>query len=428
MRLFIIIIIGTLLLINTSCTESNTIEELRTAEILRTLSEDKMKGRFALSSEIKLAENFISNHFKSAGLRALNKNSFHQYFTLSTSYIESSKITIDGKLIDENKYLAFSIAEIFQSSTKDIPTYFIRKKENFWFKFHEYKSLNNDAIILIDPAFKDLFKRYKIFYGNEHRFLKENKNGTIVFIVANANIEDVEIEITSKIEEQSIANIVGVIDGERKDEFVIFSAHHDHIGIQTAIGADSIANGANDNGSGVTAVIQLAKHFASKEQPKRTLIFATFTAEEFGGYGSQYFSKQYNPDEIIAMFNIEMIGKPALSGPNSAWITGYERSTFGQILTESTTGTNFKFYPDPYPNQNLFYRSDNATLARLGVPAHSICTTPIDVDTDYHQVSDEFNTIDINHLNNTIKAIANASEGIISGEHTPSRVNVSLLD
>jgi Zn-dependent M28 family amino/carboxypeptidase len=128
------------------------------------------------------------------------------------------------------------------------------------------------------------------------------------------------------------------------------------------------------------------------------------------------------------MFNIEMIGKPALSGPNSAWITGYERSTFGQILTESTTGTNFKFYPDPYPNQNLFYRSDNATLARLGVPAHSICTTPIDVDTDYHQVSDEFNTIDINHLNNTIKAIANAAEGIISGEHTPSRVNVSLLD
>ena len=80
MRLFIIIIIGTLLLINTSCTESYTIEELRTAKILRTLSEDKMKGRFALSSEIKLAENFISNQFKSAGLRTLNENSFHQYF------------------------------------------------------------------------------------------------------------------------------------------------------------------------------------------------------------------------------------------------------------------------------------------------------------------------------------------------------------
>ena len=190
-------------------------------------------------------------------------------------------------------------------------------------------------LLLIDPAFRIYLSDTK-FFMVRHRFLKENKNGTIVFIVANANIEDVEIEITSKIEEQSIANIVGVIDGERKDEFVIFSAHHDHIGIQTAIGADSIANGANDNGSGVTAVIQLAKHFASKEQPKRTLIFATFTAEEFGGYGSQYFSKQYNPDEIIAMFNIEMIGKPALSGPNSAWITGYERSTFGQILSENS--------------------------------------------------------------------------------------------
>lgn len=128
------------------------------------------------------------------------------------------------------------------------------------------------------------------------------------------------------------------------------------------------------------------------------------------------------------MFNIEMIGKPALSGPNTAWITGYDRSTFGELLSKSTEGTIYEFYADPYPNQNLFYRSDNATLARLGVPAHSISTTPIDVDTDYHQVSDEFDTINISHLNNTIKAIAKGAEGIISGEQTPTRVDVSQLD
>lgn len=123
-----------------------------------------------------------------------------------------------------------------------------------------------------------------------------------------------------------------------------------------------------------------------------------------------------------------MIGKPAVSGPNSAWITGFERSTFGEILSESAHNSNYEFYPDPYPNQNLFYRSDNAVLARLGVPAHSISTTPIDVDRDYHEVTDEFDTIDISHLNNTIHAIAKAAEIIISGRATPTRVDTSLVD
>ena len=147
---------------------------------------------------------------------------------------------------------------------------------------------------------------------------------------------------------------------------------------------DSIANGANDNASGTTALIELARFFARMGVPERTLLFAAFTAEEAGGFGSRHFSNQLDPDRIVAMFNIEMIGKPAVSGPNTAWVTGFERSDLGAILQRSVEGTEYSFYADPYPEQDLFYRSDNATLARLGVPAHSISTTPIDVDTDYH--------------------------------------------
>ena len=86
-------------------------------------------------------------------------------------------------------------------------------------------------------------------------------------------------------------------------------------------------------------------------------------------------------------------------------------------------GTEYEFYADPYPTQNLFFRSDNATLARLGVPAHSISTTPIDVDPDYHQVSDEVDTLDLDHMTNTIRAIAMAAATIMSGEATPTRVD-----
>lgn len=164
------------------------------------------------------------------------------------------------------------------------------------------------------------------------------------------------------------------------------------------------------------------------DQPERTLMFVAFTAEEMGGFGSRYFSQQLNADEIVAMFNIEMIGKPATEGPNTAWITGFEMSDFGKILQKAVEGTEYEFYADPYPTQNLFYRSDNATLARLGVPAHTISTTPIDVDQDYHQVTDHVETLDLDHMTNTIKAIAAGATTIISGAETPTRVDTSAVD
>ena len=230
---------------------------------------------------------------------------------------------------------------------------------------------------------------------------------------ADANVQEQEYEL---------ANVVGMIPGNRTDEFVLFSAHYDHIGMRGDSG-DTIANGANDNASGTTAVISLARYFASQAKPERTLLFVAFTAEERGGFGSRYFSEQLDPDQIVAMFNIEMIGKRAVSGPNTAWITGFDRSSFGEILQQAVEGTEYEFYADPYPDQNLFFRSDNATLARLGVPAHSLSTTPIDVDPDYHQVTDEVDTLDLDHMTNTIRAIAMAGATIISGEATPTRVD-----
>jgi len=226
--------------------------------------------------------------------------------------------------------------------------------------------------------------------------------------------------------EYELSNVVGMIAGNRTDEFVVFSAHYDHIGIRPG-GDDVIANGANDNASGTTAVIELARYFNSQPKPERTLLFVAFTAEESGGLGSRHFSEQLDPDSIVAMFNIEMIGKPAVSGPNTAWITGFERSSFGEILQRAVEDTQYGFYADPYPDQNLFSRSDNATLARLGVPAHSISTTPIDVDPDYHQVTDHVDTLDLDHMTETIRAIAMAGGTIISGAETPTRVDPSSI-
>ncbi|MBU0696818.1 MAG: M20/M25/M40 family metallo-hydrolase, partial [Bacteroidetes bacterium] len=244
-----------------------------------------------------------------------------------------------------------------------------------------------------------------------------------LFILGNEEVKSIDASFTNSISTVPLFNVVGVLPGKSKpNEYVVFSGHYDHLGIIKAVNQDSIANGADDDASGTTAVIELAKYFAQKKDNERTIIFVAFTAEEIGGYGSQYFSKQLNPDEVVAMFNIEMIGKESKFGKNNAFITGYERSDFGKILQKNLEGTDFKFYPDPYPKQNLFFRSDNATLARLGVPAHTISSDQIDTDKLYHSVDDEFETMDIGNITEIIKAIAMSATSIVEGKATPSRV------
>lgn len=204
---------------------------------------------------------------------------------------------------------------------------------------------------------------------------------------------------------------------------MVFSGHYDHLGfVKPSAAGDLIANGADDDASGTTAVVALAEYFKQKNDNARPLLFAAFAAEEVGGFDSQYFSTQLDPQQVVAMFNIEMIGKEAKFGPKTAFITGYDKSDFGPLLQENLKGTEFRFEPDPYPAQNLFYRSDNATLARLGVPAHTISADQIPIDKLYHSVDDEVSSLDVQNMTGVISAIARSASGIVAGQQTPTRV------
>lgn len=217
-------------------------------------------------------------------------------------------------------------------------------------------------------------------------------------------------------------NVIGIIPGKSKlDEYVVFSAHYDHLGSKNK-GEDKVYNGANDDASGCTAVIALAKYFKELNQNERTLIFITFTGEEVGGFGSAFFTESINPDKVVAMFNIEMIGTESKWNKNSAFITGFDKSDFGAILQKNLKGSNFNFYEDPYPREQLFYRSDNARLAAVGVPAHTISTSKMDDEPNYHKLSDEVSTLDLDNMTEIIKAIAISSESIIKGIDTPTRI------
>ena len=167
--------------------------------------------------------------------------------------------------------------------------------------------------------------------------------------------------------------------------------------------------------------------FAKENNNERTLIFTAFSAEEIGGFGSRYFSKQLNAKSISAMINIDMIGKPAKFGVGTVWMTGMERSNLAEQMNNALAPHKLSIFADPYPEQNLFYRSDNATLARLGVPAHSFSSTQLDKDQHYHKTTDDINSLDIKSMHQVIKTIALATTPLVTGEITPSRIDVNLV-
>jgi hypothetical protein len=108
-------------------------------------------------------------------------------------------------------------------------------------------------------------------------------------------------------------------------------------------------------------------------------------------------------------------------------MTGMERSNLGQLLNQQLKAHNTEIYRDPYPQQGLFYRSDNATLARLGVPAHSFSSTQLDRDKHYHQVSDDISSLNLPSMHQVINNLAIATQGLVTGIDTPTRVDVSKV-
>ncbi|MEO5996961.1 MAG: M28 family peptidase [Chitinophagaceae bacterium] len=406
-------------------TIDNIINKNEVQRIESILSNDSMAGRKVFSAGINKAADFISKEFSAIGLQTFKgAKSFKQEFEMMGATTSSISGSVNSLHLKEENIIAITTMPLLTITPKSgFEIASIKKGDNFFRKAFSYINAKKNYLVLVSNSFSANFNRL-----NEFKSPLFKSDNSVVFILSDEESKEYSISIASKISAMPIANIVGVLPGKsKKNEFVIFSAHYDHLGIGAPVDGDSIFNGANDDAAGSTAVIMLAKYFKSLGNQERTLIFTTFAAEEIGGYGSQYFSRQLNADDVVAMFNIEMIGTDSKWGNNSAYITGYEKTNLGKILEKNLTGTGFTFYPDPYPDQDLFYRSDNATLAKLGVPAHTISTSKMDSEKFYHTVKDEIGTLVLDNMAMIIKAIALSAGTIINGKDTPSRVDVQQL-
>ncbi len=217
------------------------------------------------------------------------------------------------------------------------------------------------------------------------------------------------------------ANVVGVMEGgdaSRRDQVILVTAHYDHIGIGRPVNGDSINNGADDDGSGTIALLELARQMMRGDRPARTIVFAAVTGEEVGLIGTRwYVANPVRPlERTVANFNLEMIGRPdsLTGGPGTAWLTGYERSTFGDILAQA----GVPIVPDPRPAQRFFERSDNIDFARRGIPAHTLST--FNLHGDYHTVDDEADKIDTQHMARVIDAALVALRALANADAVPA--------
>ena len=402
-----------------------SMEETRRIEA--TLSSDEMQGRRTFTPGIEKAAGFIASEFEKIGLKKLgNSNSYLQSFAMIRPKTTAVKATMNGNTIDPKKISISSVEKsitISEKSGYEIAT--ITRGANFINEWRKLMTSTKNTIVFFDSTHETMMMRV----GQRGGQLYQNQP-SVIFVSQNEKPSSFSIEATQEITEMPLSNVVGIIPGKSKaNEYVIFSGHYDHLGISSRNikDNDSIYNGANDDAAGTTAMIMLAKYYKALNQNERTLVFAAFTAEEIGGFGATYFSKQFDPKQVMAMFNIEMIGTESKWGKNSAYITGFDKTNMGEILQKNLEGTGFMFHPDPYPDQQLFYRSDNATLARLGVPAHTISTAKMDQEPHYHKASDEIGTLDMDNMSSIIKAIALSARGIVSGKETPTRVDTSTL-
>ena len=187
----------------------------------------------------------------------------------------------------------------------------------------------------------------------------------------------------------SMRNVLGMIPGKNTKEYVIVGAHFDHLGIDPALDGDQIYNGADDNASGVSAVLQIARAFlASGQQPERNVIFAFWDGEEKGLLGSKYFV-QTCPflSQIKGYLNFDMIGRNNKPQQPKQVVYFYTAAhpVFGDWLKEDIRKYGLQLEPDYRAWENPIGGSDNGSFAKAGIP---IIWYHTDGHPDYHQPSD----------------------------------------
>ncbi len=249
-------------------------------------------------------------------------------------------------------------------------------------------------------------------------------HGPLLKLLRSGEARSIAVETDVATEPVVAHNVVGILPGRRRDdgrepEAVVVTAHYDHIGVSESPGLDDpIFNGADDDASGVAAVLAIAAELAAGPPPERTVVFLLVTGEEMGLLGTNYYlEKPVVPlDRTVANINFEMVGRPdpEVGGAGALWITGYELTNLGPAL--ALAGLEVRC--DPRPRENFFRRSDNYAFVRKGIVAQTLSSFALHA--DYHRPSDSPDTLDYDHLEAAARIGVGAVRLVASGSVDPA--------
>jgi hypothetical protein len=207
-------------------------------------------------------------------------------------------------------------------------------------------------------------------------------------------------------------NVIGVLKGRDavlRNTYVLVTAHYDHIGEKKDATGDTVYNGANDNASSVSALIEIARAMsAALVKPRRSVVFMAYFGEERGLVGSRYYAAHpvFPIEKTYAQVNLEQLGRTDdVEGPRvrAATLTGWDRSDVGTILAAAAKPLGIRIYKHEKYSEEFFERSDNEALVKLGVPAHTVSVAygfP-----DYHGLGDEAGKLDYANMSAVSRAV-----------------------
>lgn len=279
--------------------------------------------------------------------------------------------------------------------------------------------LSAERIALSDPAMAETPAIPHFWVnGREPRITKTLRDASEVTLKT-------EGRTTRRVLSPNVAAYMEGSDPKLKDQYIILSAHYDHVGVGAQGGQpytpeDSIFNGARDNAFGVTGVLAAAKSF-NELKPKRSVLFLAFTGEELGLLGSRYYAENPLLPLKNAVFNLNCDGA-GYNDTSVISVFGLERTGASKQIEQAAKTFGLGVVGDPAPEQNLFDRSDNVNFAAKGVPAPTFTPGFRDFDADimkyYHQAIDNPETIDFDYLLRYSKAYVLAAR-LIANLPTP---------
>ncbi|GAB3220981.1 M28 family peptidase [Algoriphagus aestuariicola] len=431
------------------------------------LASDELKGRDPARPEMKLAYTFIAEQLKKAGAKTLEgADGYYQNipFRLS-SPPKSGTISIGGTEFSQGKNLLVLDGKSF-SGTYEIVDLGFGSEEDFAGKDLKGKIAitNVGAPNKLNPnqLFSEgrdkskraeaagavaLIERFNVpsvpwqmisgFLNRAQMSVEQGAASDLPYIW----IEDVKNQMTGENLKSAVVSVEGKVntpvegknvvawiegtDPQLKNEYILLSAHYDHVGVGTPDAeGDSIFNGARDNAVGTVAVINAAKYF-TENPPKRSVLFALWTAEEKGLLGSAYFAN--NPlvplDKIIYNLNIDNAG---YNDTSIITVIGLGRTSADFLIEEAVSDFGLTAKADPSPEQGLYDRSDNVNFARKGIPAPSFTLgfTAFDdtIQQYYHKAADEVESFDLDYAKLYWKSYILSAEKIANWDQKPTWV------